>query len=185
MRRIRPSYPRSPRAARPAGENGSAYLFALLVLLVLTVIGLSLAIVTQSEVQIGAAERTGVRVFYSSDAAIRVQLSGLFFDLTQPRDFKLHDTTTIGSAAIDDTIHASAFYPLYAGPCPLCDVNTGNNRHWAINHIVTARTQRSSTVGAIQTLYAEKTITSMYAVSPQERSIDAFRTEDDVNEIKF
>ena len=65
-------------ATRPGAENGSAYLFALLVLLVLTVIGLSLAIITQSEVQIGAAERTGVRVFYDSDAAVRVQVSSAF-----------------------------------------------------------------------------------------------------------
>lgn len=172
-------------AVRRSQELGSAYLFALLVLLVLTVIGLSLAIITQSEVQIGASERTAVRVFYGSDAAVRVQLAGVFSDDTSPRDMSLHDPTLVGSAAIADEIHASAFYPLYTGPCALCDVNTGNNRYWAINHIVTARTRRTSTVGGTETLYAEKAITSMFAVQPLERSIDAFRTEDDPNEIRF
>lgn len=174
-----------PSRRRRAGESGSAYLFALLVLLVLTVIGLSLAIVTQSEVQIGASVRTGVRTFYSSDSATRVQLSGLFSDRTAPLDFKLHDPTVVGSAALSDDTHASAFFPLYTGPSSLGAMNTGGNRYFAIDHIVTAATERTSTIGGTSTLYADKTITSMYAVSPQERSIDAFRTEDDLNEIKF
>lgn len=172
------------RATRPGAENGSAYLFALLVLLVLTVIGLSLAIITQSEVQIGAAERTGVRVFYDSDAAIRVQVSSAFTSAGEPREFQLHPATSVGSAAIASKIHASALLPLDSGNCSLCNITTGTRKFWTIDHIVTGRTERTSTVGGDETLYAEKTITSMFAISPQPQSITPLRSSDYLDDIR-
>lgn len=181
---MRQPSPAAPRTTPPPSERGSAYLFALLVLLVLTVIGLSLAIITQSEVQIGASERTAVRAFYGSDAALRVQLSSSFTADTQPRTFQLDDPVTIGVASIADEIHASAFYPLDSGHCALCVINTGNKQYWANDHIVTAVTSRTSTVGGTETLYAERTLTSMFVIQPQEQQINSFRTEDDLNEIR-
>jgi len=171
--------------AVPAAERGSAYLFALLVLLVLTVIGLSLAIVTQSEVQIGAAERTGVRVFYQSDSAMRVQLASLFFNDPQRRELRFADDLSVGTASLQDRVTASAFFPIFSGPCSLCAVNTGDRRYFSINHVVAARTRRSSVVGADETLYAEKTLSQMFAVQPMERSVEAFRTVENLNEIKY
>ena len=54
---------------RPA-ERGSAYLVALLVLVLLTIIGLSLSLITQTEMQIGANERLIERSFYVADSGI-------------------------------------------------------------------------------------------------------------------
>jgi len=61
--------------AHRASERGSAYLFALLVLLVLTVIGLSLAVITQTEVQIGGAIKGATRVLYGADSGVSIQFA--------------------------------------------------------------------------------------------------------------
>ena len=54
------------------GERGSAYLIALMALVVLTILGLSLVLVTQTEVQVGANERTVNRTFYAADTGFHL-----------------------------------------------------------------------------------------------------------------
>lgn len=54
--------------AAPSRESGSAYILTLMVLVVLSLLGIALALTTQSEVEIGANERTINRVFYSAEA---------------------------------------------------------------------------------------------------------------------
>jgi Tfp pilus assembly protein PilX len=60
--------PRRPRR----GEAGSAYLVAILALVVLTIAGLSLALITQTETQIGANEKMVERAFYAADSGIAI-----------------------------------------------------------------------------------------------------------------
>ena len=56
----------------PASQHGSVYVITLVVLLVLTVLGLSIALITQSEMQIGTNERMGETMFYAADSGIEV-----------------------------------------------------------------------------------------------------------------
>jgi Tfp pilus assembly protein PilX len=53
-----------PRAHLSAAEEGSVYLVALLGLVVLTILGLTLSLVTQTEMKMGANERVLQRVFF-------------------------------------------------------------------------------------------------------------------------
>ena len=53
-------------------DQGSVYILALLVLLILTVVGLSLSLVTQSEMQIGVNERLSHQAFHMSTAGIDI-----------------------------------------------------------------------------------------------------------------
>ena len=179
-----PTTPRSQRPGAPS-EAGSAYLFALLVLFVLTVIGLSLAVVTQSEVQIGGAEKSATRTLYEGDATLRVQLASVFFNDTRGREIQFSPDAALGSSTVKDRVRASAFFPIFSGPCALCSLNTGNVRYWDINHVVTAEATRKSEISGTETSYAEKTLSQMFALQPlQERSIESFR-EDNENSIKY
>lgn len=177
--------PNSGRRSSSSREAGSAYLFALLVLFILTVIGLSLAIVTQSEVQIGGAEKVATRTLYQDDAALRVQLASVFFNDTKARDIQLNPDINLGTSTLKDRVRASAFFPIYSGPCALCSLNTGNIRYWDINHVVSSVATRKSDVSGTETVYAEKTLSQMFALQPlQERSIESFR-EDNENSIRY
>jgi hypothetical protein len=56
-------------------ERGSAYIIALLVLVVLSLLGLSLALISQTELQIGANELSAHRVFYGAESGINIALA--------------------------------------------------------------------------------------------------------------
>lgn len=55
-----------------SGERGSAYIVALMALLVLTLGGLSVALITQTEMQVGVNERLQVRDFYAAESGLAI-----------------------------------------------------------------------------------------------------------------
>ena len=168
----------SPPALR-AGERGSAYLFALLALLVLTVIGLSLVVITQTEVQIGGAEKSASRVLFGADSGLRIQFGLSRFAATKPRKMIL-ETATVGSTDLEESVDVSPFFPIYSGPCSLCTVNLGDDRYWAINYVVNAQAQRIGTAGTSTAPQASRRLSQMFFIQPEkERHVDeSLRTYD-------
>jgi len=157
---------------RPAArhERGSAYLFTLLALLVLTVLGLSVAVVTQTEVQIGAAEKTVVRVLYGGDAGARVQLSQKLVGNEGKKDRYnfLPDATVVGTSFSED-VDTAPIIVAYKGDCNLCTINSGSeSKKVAINFVTNAQGRRIGTAGGVDTPQANKLISIMYFVQPQD-----------------
>ena len=69
------SHPRSRRAACRRAERGSAYIIALLVLLVLSILGLSLALSSPTELRLGANELTTHRALYGGEAGVQLAVA--------------------------------------------------------------------------------------------------------------
>ena len=155
-----------------AAERGSAYLFVLLGLLVLTIIGLSLVVVTQTEAQIGGAEKSATRILFGADSGLHAQV-GLHFIKKEPLEgqFTLDDQTLdFGSttASTPMVVDVSPFYPIYAGPCALCSVNEGSDqRYYANNYVVNAAARRFGPEGCTGTPLASKLLSSMYLIQPE------------------
>lgn len=145
------------RRPRP-GEAGSAYIVVLLVLVVLTILGLSLALVTQTERQIGTSEKTIQRVFASAESGIALAVAkamvlpdyqGMNLDLREPRmrlDGAFDDTLDRAPLTVRHDVSTSVMMPLLDAPCNLCQINTGGqteNPYKEINHaLVSAATRR-------------------------------------------
>ncbi len=62
-------------AGRRHGERGSVFIVALLALVLLTVIGLSLALVTETEMMLGTNEQIITESFYAAEAGVNVVLA--------------------------------------------------------------------------------------------------------------
>lgn len=173
----------SPRRADPAalraGERGSAYLFVLLVLLVLTVIGLSLVVTTQTEAQIGGAEKSASRVLYGADAGLRIQFALSRFAASKARRLQL-DTSTVDTTLLRETIDVSPFYPVYKGPCNLCSVNKGSDEYWAIDYLVNAQGLRVGESAGTTVAQATKLLAAFFLVQPEKeaRIDESIRTYD-------
>ena len=165
--------------ARRASERGSAYLFVLLVLLVLTVIGLSLVVITQTEAQIGGAEKSASRVLYGADSGLRIQFALSRFAATKARRLQL-DTSLINSTELKETIDVSPFYPVYKGACNLCSVNKGSDEYWAIDYLVNAQGLRVGAAGSTTVAQATKLLSSFFLVQPEKeaRVDESIRTYD-------
>lgn len=184
------SFFRPDRDARLARERGSAYLFVLFVLFVLSVVGLSLAVVTQSEVQIGSAEQLATRSFYLSDSGLRIQLANhLVNGSATPRtrahgnELTFQQLEALG-AQFREIVEVSPFYPIFSGPCNLCTVNQDAD-YVAVNHVVTSTGVRLAT-GAGETVEQTRRITSqMFAIQPWEKTIAALQEAGDLSTIRY
>jgi hypothetical protein len=158
---------RHPAGGRRAAERGSAYLFALLALLVLTVIGLSLVVVTQTEVQIGGAQKSAGRVLYGADAGLRIQFARHAAGQDPQYAVVLENAAPDGTPLLE-RVDMSPMTKLYAGPCSLCSINMGSDRKWAVNHVVNAKAQRlrNITDPCSEPPQAQKLLSMMFFVQP-------------------
>ncbi len=187
-----------PRALAPAAalhrrsEAGSAYLIALLALVVLTIIGLSLSLITQTEMQIGANEKSIERTFYSADSGIALATASTLVTHRPAWSeiYKLPDPT--GRAfALTNEVDVSPFFPISSGPCNLCDISNagqyGVHTYEKANHAVTSTAIRRLP-GNDQVSLAERSLTAMVEFQPWElppASLLAAKDPKQLAKIKF
>ncbi|MGD2116105.1 MAG: hypothetical protein PVG07_13710 [Acidobacteriota bacterium] len=189
------SFDPRPDAATPtpepgrSAEAGSAYLAALLVLVLLTIIGLSLSLVTQTEMQIGANEKTVERAFYASDSGIALATARTLVS-RRPAWSEVYKVEDPEKELISHRLDVSPFFPIGSSPCNLCDVNNageyGAKNYYRANHAVTSIAIRELPGSAVP--LAEKSITAMVEFQPWEltpESLLAVQDERQLEKIKF
>lgn len=181
----------SPADRRRRGEAGSAYIIALLALVVLTILGLSLSLVTQSELTIGANERVEKRTFYAADSGISQALArALVNGDYEAADVRLDDP---GSrlAGVGFDVAMSPLFAVAYPPCNLCEINNrgnyANDRSFsAVDFAVTSQAERRR--GSLEAPLARKTVSSMLLVQPVQLSTEALvpiGEEDQLERLKF
>lgn len=161
-------------ASRPKGERGSAYIVALLLLLLLTVIGLSLALVTQNEQQIGANEKLINRVFYAADAAIMESTArALILGEFQAGSSFTPDLGPASAANLGIRVQRNAYVRLNSPYCALCEVNQqpGEEPYRAITYFVDVTASRTGGSGSSTVPLAEKQLNTMLDVQPYKAQI--------------
>lgn len=164
--------------------SGSAYVIALMVILVLTFLGLTLSMVTTTEMQLGANDRVIQRTFYAADTGINYGTARL---LTA----KLCDGATIAvtdnpnvvdedaDEAADRMRHAqtnvvlAAALPILSGPAAYSEINSAGtyNSKAAVRSVIgiVARGQRLVESGeASPTVAAGHSAATMIDVQPFE-----------------
>ena len=155
------------------GERGSAFTVALLVLLVLTIAGLAVTTITQTEVRIGANERTTNRSLYASDSGIQVSTARTLWTANNMvLTFYLNTTQQDTGAAAPSTTYSDqvTVTPLTAlsnQPCPFCQVNQNQAVKYAyVTHAVNVTANRVGVSGANSTTLASKVVGSFIGLQP-------------------
>lgn len=181
-----PQYP-----SRRAEEAGSTYILVLLVLVVLTIVGLSVTLITQTEMQIGANERTQQRVFYAAESGIANSTARVLVTSDhREQTYTLTEPDNAPALNIGNRVEVSTFFPILSAPCNLCEINDagqyGNKQYFQVNHGVTALATRQ--VGSNQTPMAEKTLSAMIELQPWRPVPESLLATDDpakLEKIKF
>lgn len=170
-------------------EAGSAYLAVLLVLVILTILGLSLALITQTEMEVGSNERSIQRVFYEANSGVAVAAARVLVT-NEHRPVVLNLDEPGSLLNFRSQVDIAPVVPLSDAPCNLCEVNnagTYNERAYRkINHVVTATAVRLN--GADGTAMAQKTVSSMLEVQPWRSVPEAYAAIGDpaqLQKIKF
>jgi Tfp pilus assembly protein PilX len=160
-------------ARRSSKEAGSAYVLVLLVLLVLTLLGLVLAFITQSEVEVGANERTANRVFYGAEAGVTAAVTNLliandrtaqtltFMDPVDPTLNILYPN----AVKLGTHVAIPAMVAVNTGPCNLCEINQGSDYKAITNEVVVTAT-RFGVSGGKETTLATKNLDLMVEFQP-------------------
>jgi Tfp pilus assembly protein PilX len=162
----------------PPGEAGSAYIIALLVLVVLTIVGLALTLITQTEVRIGANERTVNRTFYAADSGMSVAVAEtLVKHNDQTVTFFLNTTlqdnpSSTAPTTFSDQITITPLFPIMRQPCNLCQINQGSD-FFAITHVASSTTTRVGVNAGTQVNFAKKNVVAMISLQPWQSTIDA------------
>jgi len=179
------------RRARPAAadrERGSAYLVALLGLVVLTILGLTLSLVTQTEMRMGANERVLQRVFYAADAGFGTSLSRAMVqgDFTG-QTFTLPDSSAPAAMNFRHSVAVTPLVPVLSAPCNLCQINNAGNygakQYHKVSHAVAVDAQRLG--GEIDNpgMVAQKALSAMLDVQPMESTPDAHLVIEDAEQM--
>jgi hypothetical protein len=162
---------RSPSRSggRPAAQAGSAYVITLLALVLLTIVGLSLTLVTQTELQIGANEGTINRVFYAADSGISEATARALTNADyQPQVLTIDEPYGNPLISPQYQLEASAFLPILDAPCNLCEINNvgtySDRAYRKVNHAITVQASRMG--GASNVPLAAKTIATMVETQP-------------------
>jgi hypothetical protein len=156
------------------GEAGSAYIIALLVLVVLTIIGLGLTLVTQSEVQIGANERTANRSFYASDSGHSLAIMGTLRrhwdkNMTVHLNTTKQDTGSSASTTFSDEITITPLIQISSQFSAVTDITSGYSR---VTHVVNSTSTRTGLAGSGGSTvpFSQKTVGTTVSLDPWQTS---------------
>lgn len=147
-------------------EAGSAYIVALLVLVILTIVGLALTLVTQTEVNLGANERTITRTFYASDSGFAISTAKVnVYNQYTGQAFKLLNDSSLPT--FEDRVTVTAMLPILNAYCNLCQVNTGRP-YYNITHGANSTDGRTATASGGDLPLAQKRVGVMIEMQPAE-----------------
>jgi hypothetical protein len=155
------------------GQEGSAYLAVLMLLVVLTILGLSLSVITQTEVIIGGSERQTSRQFYNADSSVNLSAvhvlvnqnpAGRMMTLARRSENIFGQSNTIG-----DRTCTTPFMQIRADVANLTSLNQDNSNYCAASHAVTANALRHGD----DAMASRKQIGSVIVFEPWEKSFAA------------
>jgi Tfp pilus assembly protein PilX len=161
-----------------SNQAGSAYVITLLALVVLTILALSLALVTQTEVQVGANEKTVNRTFYAADSGLNIWLAELLVNQkNQDNMTVILNKVSVGAegnpltANVADRVTISKGELVNKYPCNWCPAAENGQQYFHEDYVVSSTAQRVAWSGngsppADATVLGQKTLTTTFRMEP-------------------
>ena len=170
-----------------SSEAGSAYVITLLALVVLTILALSLALVTQTEVQVGANETTVNRTFYAADSGVGISVAEILANHDYKGRTVILNKVSVGAGSslstnVADRVTLSPAVQINQYPCNWCPQNQGGQQFYVTTFAISSTAQRISWSGggdppADATVLGQKTVRAMIEVQPWKPQTDAVTTD--------
>ena len=160
---------------RSRNQEGSAYLIALMALFLLTILGISVSLVTQTEILASSQERIIERTFYAAEAGLEASIARALGD----GDFGPVEHIANRNALeqgelmnVQERVQSSPFYCMADTPCNLCSINQGS-QYVRRNHMVAVNATRSGvTSDGTSIPVGRKSLSSQVNVEPMQTIVD-------------
>lgn len=165
-----------PCSLRGRDQSGSGYLLALLVMVILTLAGISLVAITSTELQLGASERLDQKALYAADAGVASATARAVVGADyRGHTFILTDVDTQAGLELGHRVEVSPFVPVLKTICNLCEISNaaqyGDEQYYSIHFAVGSVATRRA--GNSPVVLAERRVTSMIELQPQQLRVDA------------
>jgi Tfp pilus assembly protein PilX len=174
------------------GEAGSAYILTLMALVILTVLGLALALMTQTEVQLGANEKTIHRTFYAADSGLGIAAAQALASGRYSPTTVILNRTRVGDANVADRVRISTLAPILTVRCDWCPANDdGVPKFWKVHHAATATAERIAWTGSgappdDAALLGTKTLSVMFEFQPWPTPpVESIAEAEALQQVKF
>jgi Tfp pilus assembly protein PilX len=166
-----------------SSEAGSTYVITLLALVVLTILALSLALVTQTEVQVGANEKTVNRTFYAADSGLHIWLADLLVSQKNPASRTVVlNRISVGlgspfSSNVADRVTVANAALVNKYPCNWCpSAENSDQQYFHEDYVVSSTAQRISWSGNVAppadaTVLGQKTLTATFRMEPVAQDV--------------
>jgi hypothetical protein len=151
---------------------------ALLGLVILTMLGLTLSMITQTEMRMGANDRILQRVFYAADSGFGASVSRALVqgDFTE-ETFTLPDPSSPPAFSFRHSVAVTPLVPVLSAPCNLCQINDagsyGAKQYHKVSHAVAVDARRLGGDVDNPGLVADKALSAMFDIQPMESTPDA------------
>lgn len=164
-------------------QEGSAYIVALIVLVVLTIMGLALAMITQTEMQVGANERLATRTFYAAETGLSATLAqALTNNNYGGHIYEISDPVAGGiDIGLKNRITSTGLDIVAEMPCTLCQINNASgysSKKYVRYLTVINATAERLTSGSTEAL-AERRVGIMYDLQPIEAANSQKKTAEE------
>jgi Tfp pilus assembly protein PilX len=165
----------NPMPARTRGQQGSAYLIALMALFLLTILGISVSLVTQTEILSSSQERTIERTFYAAESGLEASIARALGegDFGPTEHVATRNELEQGELMnVQERVQSSPFFCMGDAPCNLCSINQGS-QYVRRNHMVAVNATRSGVTGAGTDIpVGRKSLSSQVNVEPMQTIVD-------------
>jgi hypothetical protein len=174
-----------PPTRRPH-EEGSAYLIALMALFLLTILGISVSLVTQTEILASSQERIIERTFYAAESGLEASIAralgeGDFGPIEHiARRTELEQGALM---AVQERVQSSPFFCMGDTPCNLCSINQGS-QYVRRNHMVAVNATRAGVSGdGTEIPIGRKSLSSQVNVEPTQTIVDCLADLPEANSV--
>jgi len=174
-------------------EQGSAYLIALMALFLLTILGISVSLVTQTEILSSSQERIMERTFYAAESGLEASIARALgegeFGATEHIARRV-ELARSGELAPDEAlmnvqerVQSSPFFCMGDTPCNLCSINQGS-QYVRRNHMVAVNATREGvTSGGDEIPIGRKSLSAQVNVEPTQTIVDCLADLPEANSV--
>ena len=168
------SVQRSSKSPARRREAGNAYILTLMILALLTIMGVTVSLVTQTEILAGSQERSIERIFYAAESGLELSIGKALSDGNFGAAILLRKRTELEDGQlvnIQERVTSTPFFCLGDAPCNLCAINQGRD-FVRRNHVLATQAARFGVgEGGVETDLARKGLGTMVDVEPSERTL--------------
>ena len=164
-----------PTQAHSRSQQGSAYLIALMALFLLTILGITVSLVTQTEILASSQERIIERTFYAAESGLEASIARALGegDFGPVEHVAIRTELEQGSLMnVRERVQSSPFFCMGDTPCNLCSINQGS-QYVRRNHMVAVNASRVGVAtDGTEIPVGRKSLSSQVNVEPTQTIVD-------------